>query len=200
MRRAGWPFDEATRRGGYPRTLSYLANADSFDAAAAQLVQQQLARIGVRIELRLVSFPTFLALTGRPGHVALGSAAWSADFLDPSDFFEPTLSTAAIQEEESQNASFFSSPELDALLARGRATTDERARSAIYRRAEEIVRDEAPWAIGYDFRYWQVSQPWLHGFAGGAQGMDVRRARIERATPALRPAPLVAPSVMPEAP
>lgn len=181
MRLAGHPFDPATGRGGWPEPIPYLVTADSFDTQVAEVVQQQLAKIGVRVELRVVGWPTFLALTGRPNTVAMGRAGWSADFLDASDFFEPTLGTDAIQEDESQNNAFFSDPELDALLARAHRSTDPAARRQMYRRAEEIVRDEAPWAIGYDYRFWQVSQPYLHGFHPGLlTPMDFRHAWIDR--------------------
>lgn len=180
MKNAGFAFDPSTGRGGYPGVVRHLSVSESFDVSAAQLISQQLARIGLRTELRVVSWPTYLAETGRPGRAQMGFGGWVADFPDASDFFEPLLSTAAIQDEESQNASFFSNAELDATLARAHREVDAEARRALYLRAEAIVRDEAPWAIGYASRDYRLAQPWLHGWrAGAVRADDVRDAWID---------------------
>ena len=94
----------------------------------------------------------------------IGAAGWTADFDDPSDFFEPLFSTKAIQDDNSQNYAFFSNAELDGEIDRGRRETDPAVRRAIYRRAEEIVRDEAPWAVAYGFRRYEVWQRYVRGY------------------------------------
>jgi ABC-type transport system substrate-binding protein len=164
MRRAGFAFDPSTGRGGYPFPIDYLVPVESNELQVAELFQQQLARVGIRIRLKALSWGACLALTGLRGRVRMGAAGWSADFDDPSDFFEPILSTAAIQAEASQNVSFFSDARLDALLARARREMDPAARKALYRSAELIVRDEAPWAIAYGYRYYDVWQPYVLGY------------------------------------
>ncbi len=164
MRLAGYPYDPKTKQGGYPEEIPYLALLDSYAGTAAEVHQQQLAKIGVKIRIQLVGWPTLLAKTSRRKTVPLGYAGWHADFPDPSTFFEPILSTKAIQEEESQNAAFFSNKELDALLEKARRSTDEAERLRLYRRAEEIVTEEAPWLIAYEYRYYELWQPYLHGY------------------------------------
>jgi len=164
MSSAGLAFDPATGRGGWPETIDYFAPADSFDLQFAEVVQQQLARIGLRIRLKAMSWPAYLARISRAGQARMGAAGWTADFDDPSDFFEPLFSSKAIQEEGSQNYAFFSSPELDALLDRGRTELDPVRRRAIYRRAEEIVRDQAPWAIAYGYRRYEQWQGYVRGY------------------------------------
>lgn len=164
MRNAGYPYDPATGRGGLPGVVRYVGNADGFDSAAAQVIQQQLARIGVRIEIQIMSWPRFLAMTARRGTAQMGYGGWSLDYPDASDFFEPILSSDSIQDEETQNYSFYSNPELDALLKRAHRELDPKARGAMYRRAEEIVRDDAPWAVGYGYRYYELVQPYVHDY------------------------------------
>jgi ABC-type oligopeptide transport system substrate-binding subunit len=95
----------------------------------------------------------------------MGIVGWSMDFPDPSDFFEPILASDAIQEEETQNFAFFSNPEFDKLLVMAHRELDPMRRSALYRRCEEIVRDQAPWAVGFAQRHLEVSQPYVHGYA-----------------------------------
>jgi ABC-type transport system substrate-binding protein len=98
------------------------------------------------------------------------------DFPDASDFFEPTLSSQAIQDEETQNRAFFVNAEFDALLTRAHRELDPIARAAMYRRCEEIVRDEAPWAIGFQARAFALVQPYVHDYAVDAKHTDDVRA------------------------
>src|SRR5262249_25497079 len=60
MQRAGYPYDPVTRKGGYPHEIDYLTVPESFEQQAGEVFQQQLARVGIRIRLRLVSHSTYL--------------------------------------------------------------------------------------------------------------------------------------------
>ncbi len=164
MRRAGYPFDPATGQGGYPEELTYIGLTDSYQTVVAQVMQQQLARIGIRFRIRALGWPAYLAETARRHRAALGNDGWSADFPDPSDFFEPILSTAAINDEDSQNRSFFSNPEFDELLRKARDERDWSKRMALYRQAEDIVYDQVPWVITGTYRYFELWQPYVRGY------------------------------------
>ena len=104
MRLAGYPYDPATDSGGYPHEIRYLAVPDSFAQGAAEIYQQQLAKIGIRHHGSSSSAfrPTWRALRRRRT-VAMAYSGWHADYADPSTFLEPNFATAAIQEEESMN-------------------------------------------------------------------------------------------------
>jgi ABC-type oligopeptide transport system substrate-binding subunit len=93
----------------------------------------------------------------------MGFVGWQADFPDPASFFEPTLSSRAIRDEGSQNYAFFRSEELDRLLDAARLEQDRDRRLAAYARAEEIVRDEAPWVPLYAARVYQLWHPHVRG-------------------------------------
>lgn len=164
MRLAGYPYDPKTGQGGYPHEIPYLAMLDSFAQTAGEVYQQQLAKIGIRIRIQVVGWPTFLARTGRRKTVPMGFSGWHADFPDPSTFFEPILATKAIQDEESQNAAFFSDKQLDDVLERGRRSTNDAERSSLYRTAEEIVAREAPWATTYTYSYFELWHPYVRGY------------------------------------
>jgi ABC-type transport system substrate-binding protein len=165
MAEAGYPYDPATGRGGYPKAIDYLTLPDTFEQASAEVYQQQLARVGIRIRLRLVSYATYLAEVSRRRTTPMGWCGWAADFPDPANFFEPNLSSAAIADEGSQNAAFFSSPALDAILARAHGERDRAARMRLYEQAERIVRDEAPWAPTYATRAFELWQPYVRGYS-----------------------------------
>jgi ABC-type dipeptide/oligopeptide/nickel transport system permease subunit/ABC-type transport system substrate-binding protein len=165
MARAGYAFDPATRHGGYPDEIDYLTLPDTFEQQSAEIYQQQLARIGIRIRLKLVSFATYLADASRRRTTAMGWCGWSADYPDPANFFEPNLSSEAIAEEASQNYAFFSNPGFDRLLREAHAESNHARRMTLYDEAEKIVRDEAPWAPTYVTRAFELWQPYLRGYA-----------------------------------
>jgi ABC-type transport system substrate-binding protein len=168
MRRAGYPYDPKTGEGGWPKTITYPIYKQGLYENTAQVLQQQLAKIGLRIEIKVVSYPTYLMMTKRRGTVALAPAGWQQDFPDPSDFFEPLFSTNAINDEDSNNGAFYSNPKLDELLVRGRRELDPAVRKKIYDEADGILCDEAPWAFEYQYRYFGVHQAYVKGLRWSA--------------------------------
>jgi ABC-type transport system substrate-binding protein len=164
LKLAGYEYDPKTGRGGYPEEIPYLAVIDSFSQQSAEIAQQQLAKIGIRIRIQIVGYPTYQARVSRRRTVPFSFAGWRADYPDPSTFLEPLLSSAAIQEEESQNWAFFSNRALDEILVRARRSTNTAERADLYRRAEQIAVDEAPWAVSYLYRFFELWHPYVHGY------------------------------------
>lgn len=164
MEQAGFPYDPSTQKGGYPHPIGYYCAAESMDVPVGELLQQQLSRIGIRLQIKSMAWPAYLAITSERGRAQMGSDGWTADFDDPSDFFDPLFSSRAITDRDSQNRAFFSNSELDRVLDEARNTTDPAVRKHLYHKAERIVRDEAPWAIMYGSRYYDVHQGYVRGY------------------------------------
>lgn len=164
MKKAGYPYDPVTGQGGWPHPIVYVAAKAGLLEYTSQILQQDLARIGIRIELKIVNWATYLAMTQRRNTVALSPTGWQADFLDPADFFEPIFSTASIADENSNNTAFYSNPKLDTLLDQARKETDQRARQRMYQEADHIVCDDAPWAFTYVVQRRIVYQPYVRNF------------------------------------
>jgi ABC-type transport system substrate-binding protein len=183
MRNAGYPYDPVTKKGGYPEPVRFVAPAEtSISDFIAPMVKEEVARIGIRVQMVQVSYPAALAEYSRRGRVQLGYGGWSMDYPDPGDFFEPTFSSDAISDEAAQNYAFYSNPELDVLLKKAHRELDGAARLAMYRRCEEIVRDDAPWAIGYHKRLFELVQPYVHNYVLDAKHTkDVRYVWIDSA-------------------
>ncbi len=113
----------------------------------AALIQADLARIGVRLQLRVSSVAAVLEAAGRRHAAALTLNGWAQDFPDPVDFAEPPFHSKGILEEGSFNQAFYSSHELDGLLDRASVEKDPAARLDLYRDAERRIVDAAPWAF-----------------------------------------------------
>jgi ABC-type transport system substrate-binding protein len=181
MRRAGYPFDAATGKGGWPKPITYPLYDQGLVVYTAQLLQQDLAKIGLRLELKLMSWPAFLAVQQRPGGAALSLGNWEMDYPDPSSLFDP-FTTAAIGTESTYNTSFYSNPRFDDLVRRARRTVDGRERAAVYRDANALLCDESPWAFAYAYHFYDIRQPYVRGFKRHpVWTMDVSRVWIDRA-------------------
>ena len=147
-----------------------------------QVVAQQLARIGIRLDMRVVNYPTFLALRGRRKQVAFGPGFWPQDFPDAGSFLEPLFHSKSINDEDSNNSSFYSNPRVDELVDRARHELDAERRKKIYGEAQEIICDEAPWAFTHYYRFYAQWHPYVRDYKPHPMATtDPTRAWLDRA-------------------
>lgn len=132
--------------------------------AYGELAQQDLAGIGIRVRLRQVAFPIWLAETSTRGRVQIFMGGWSADFPDASNFLDTLYHSRAIHDTSSENRAFYASPELDALLDRAHLERDPEARAALYREASRMLVEDAPWAYIFSQTTLEAWQPYVHGY------------------------------------
>ena len=158
---------EEMRLAGFPDGLSepvtLWVRGDS-EVRVAQLFQQDLKAIGIEINLKMVSFATYLKETGRPRVAQAAFTGWHQDFPDPSNFMDILFHSRSIHPENSENRSFYRNAELDAILDRARAEVDRQVRLSLYAEANAILAHDAPWAFLYypvDMFVWQ---PYVKGF------------------------------------
>ena len=97
----GYPFDvdgakklmaDAGLKDGFETTL-YAMNTDP-NPRIAQAIQQDLAAIGIKAEIKALAQPEVIAAGGNKDQSALtwsGGMGWIADFPDASDFYGPIL-------------------------------------------------------------------------------------------------------------
>ena len=155
----------------------------------AQIVQQQLARIGIRIHLRLVSYPAYLAIGQRIDGTQMTPWGNQVDYADPSALFDTGFSTAAINPDASNNVAFFSNARYDNLVSGARHEMDPVARKALYHEANDILCDQAPWVFTWAQRDFVMRQPYVRGFAmHPIWPLDVRGVWLDRADAELRKA------------
>ena len=156
MRLAGYP-------DGFPEPVVLWVRGEG-EARFAQLFQQDLKAIGIDIELKLVSFATYLKETGKPRVAQAAFTGWHQDFPDPSNFMDILFHSRSIHPENSENRSFYRNPKLDAILDRARPEVDRAVRMELYARANAILASDAPWVFLYypiDMFVWQ---PYVKNF------------------------------------
>jgi len=152
---AGYPNGK-----GLPTLLLQLGNSQR-TASIAEAVQAQWKEIGVNVELRQVDFPQHLSMV-RAGDLALWRTSWIGDYPDPENFL--ALFIHANIAPNGPNTTRIDRPDLDSLYAAAlspRLSFDER--SALYRRMERIVVEEAPWIFLYYHIVLRVVNPKVKG-------------------------------------
>jgi ABC-type transport system substrate-binding protein len=175
MKRAGYP-------NGYPGVIPYTVYKQGLNEYMAQILAQQLAKIGVHLELRIVNYPTFIALRGRRRGAAFGPGMWQQDYPEAGSFLEPLFHSRAISEEDSNSWSFYKNPRVDALIDAARAEPDDARRMKIYKDAQEIICDEAPWAFTHYYRWYVQHQPYVRDYRPHPISTnEVSRTWIDRA-------------------
>ena len=167
---APYPHDPAKARAllaeaGYPHgfDVDYLTTHDEETEKVAGSLQSDLAEVGVRVHITVTSLATWGAAISQPTGPAFSFASWIADYPDPTDFFDPRFHSRSIRPAQSTNDSFYNNPDLDALLDAARAELDPGRRDALYRRAERILYDDAPWIWDYHRMSIEVIQPYVRG-------------------------------------
>ena len=127
----------------------------------AESIQQDLTPLGIHATLKPVAWGPFLEAIRQPHTVQSYMQGWEADFPDPENFLGALLSRA---QWGSNNDSFYSNPQVEALLAEAEPVADMKKRYALYDQAEKIVVADAPWVFLYYPVTYIIRQPWVHDY------------------------------------
>jgi ABC-type transport system substrate-binding protein len=131
-------------------TELYAMNTDP-NPRIAQAIQQDLAEVGIRAQLKTLAQANVIAAGGDEKEAPMiwsGGMAWIADFPDPSDFYGPILGCAGAVP-GGWNWSWYCNKELDKKAAAADAITDPakaEERIAAWRDIFIKIMDDAPWA------------------------------------------------------
>ncbi len=127
-------------------------------------IQADLAEIGLRVNIETYEWNTFLGRVnpGLEGKADMAQMAWMTNDPDTLPFL--ALRTEAWPEHGGFNSGYYSNPEVDELLARARQSTDQDERAALYRKMQEIVYDDAPWAFVANWKQNAVASSKVEGF------------------------------------
>lgn len=131
---------------GYPNgfTSTLYTDTGDPDPQIAQALAQDLAAVGVTVDVKTELFGTFINRTRTPHAAPMSWIGWLQDYPDPSDFIEPTL-TCATAVQGGGNAAFYCNPQVDQLAADARGEPDQAKRLADYRTIQSMIVADAPW-------------------------------------------------------
>lgn len=159
---------EEMRLAGHPDGLRepitvWITGQDDTSRQYGELLQADLAKIGIDVRLRFVSFAVYLTESGKPNTVPAFFTGWNLDFPDPSNFLF-LFDQKSIHPEHSENRAFYRNPEVDRLLAEGKSERDRERRLSLYREANEIIAHDAPWAFLYYTLTMELWQPYVRNY------------------------------------
>ena len=130
-------------------------------ARLAQSIQQNLAEVGVRAEIVERDASSARAAV-RNGEADLFLTDWWADYPDPENFNYPLFHSR--NNGPGGNYAFLADPQVDAMILRARATTDEAENSRLAREIDARVFDLAPWIfLWFPVDVW-AAQPDVRGW------------------------------------
>ena len=108
-----------------------------------EMMQADLARVGIKTRILTYDWPTYLEKTAKGAH-SLAQFGWTGDNGDPDNFLY-LLNCASI--DGGQNLARWCHTSFDNLITKARVISDKNrsTRLQLYRDAQEIFREEAPW-------------------------------------------------------
>lgn len=133
---------EAGYPDGFETTIWTNENQQRMDIA--EIAQNQLSAIGVKAEVKVMEWGAYLDGTANGEH-DMFILGWVSVTGDPDYGLYPLFHSS--QFGDAGNRTFYSNPEVDALLDKARNSTDSNEREEAYMKVQQIVRDDAPWAF-----------------------------------------------------
>ena len=105
------------------------------------VIQANLAAVGVKAKIQTMEWGAYLKKYLDAPDMA--EMSWNPSIGDPDHMMYMLLSSDRFP--PAFNAGFYPERAVDELLRKGRTTVDEQERVPLYREAQRIVADEAPW-------------------------------------------------------
>ncbi len=188
-RLAGYPYDpqkarELLAQAGYPggRGLSPLAIWSSVKrddiVREHEQIKKWLRAVGIEAEVHyLANWPTFSRMLDE-GKLPIHLHAWYADVPDPDNFL-----TKLFHSRSSRNFFGYANAVVDDLLASARTAGDPQRRVELYRRAEQLILEDAPIVPVFHHTYERLFQPYVRSVEVNGLGdpyIPFRKIWLER--------------------
>ena len=165
--------DEATGRmqaidpaTGRRLSLTYtLGRATQTDREEAELVKSFYEKVGIDLELRFMTWTGFLQAVDE-GRLELFRMGWVGDYPDAENFLQ-LFHTRNLT--PGPNHSSYSNPEFDEVYDRAMEASARALPEAgeLWAKAQEIVREDAPWVFMYHPERYSLTGPRLSGYMPG---------------------------------
>lgn len=133
-------------RGRTAKAVLYTGN-DPVSKAAAELIQGNLKRIGIDVDIRVYTFSVQITKAGTRGEpFDMNVIGWFADYPDPYDFINILLYGKTISKANNVNTAYFDDPVFNRRMERAALTTGD-ARAAAYAALDRDLTRAAPFVV-----------------------------------------------------
>lgn len=142
----------------------------------AEVLQAQLAKIGIKVNIELADAPTFRRRWLQERQWDLVQVQWDAD-LDPDETIYPELHSG-----EAWNAGKWANPDFDKMVEGARSENDFKKRKKFYEEAVRLIVEDAPVAILLHLNEQKVFHKYVKGFQMIPAGLiDMHRVWLDKA-------------------
>jgi ABC-type transport system substrate-binding protein len=159
---AGYP-EGRDARTGRPLVLNYDFYAPPTPERKPEIdwVVRQFAKIDIQLEVRATDNNQFQDKV-RKGKYQVFWLGWNADYPDAENFLYLLTTTAGKTKYDGENTSNYANPEYDRLFDQMKALEDGPAKQKLIDEMVTLVRNDAPWTMGF-FPYASAAvQHWVH--------------------------------------
>ena len=108
----------------------------------AQLLQADLAKVGIKAEIRVIEWGELIR-RAKAGEHDLLFMGWAGDNGDPDNFLTPQFSCAAVK--SGTNFARYCNQDLDRLISAGKTTGEQGVRTKLYEQAQAQIQQQALW-------------------------------------------------------
>ena len=127
----------------------------------ALIMQATLAEVGINVNLNKVAYATMREMLDK-GDFDLAMGAWSPDYADPFMFMNYWFDSN--NQGLAGNRAFYVNKEVDGLVRQAASINDQAKRIELYKKAQDIVLEEAPYIYLYQKDYVLPMSKELKGF------------------------------------
>ncbi|NUL81263.1 MAG: peptide ABC transporter substrate-binding protein [Armatimonadetes bacterium] len=172
----GWPYDPERARklladAGYPNgqglpklTLTFREKTPDLRKVSEVAADMWKKNLNISVQLQEMEWGAFLEARNK-GTMAFYHLRWSADYIDPQNFLSLMLHT-----DTPENTLGYSNPEFDRICDMADKERDHDKRMSMYRQAERIAIDDAPWITTYYQRDIELIKPYVQGIRDSLMG------------------------------
>lgn len=166
---------EAGYPNGFKVILMHPTGRYLQDKQVAEAVQAYLSKVGITVELRTMDWPSFVAELRKPlsdktyNMVLLGWGPGVADahFALYGQFHSSQAPPSGLA------AAHYNNSEVNKLLELGMSETNESKRAEYYKKAIEIIWNDAPWIFLYTQKWFYASTARLQNFTINIDGEQI---------------------------
>jgi oligopeptide transport system substrate-binding protein len=163
--------DGIREKAGRKLEVEYLIVAGNTTVQrVAEVVASQLQEVGVRVNIKAMDAGPFLDAM-EAGRTQMFRLGWLPDYPDPDSFLYVLFHSRNAG--PAGNVSFYRNEEVDRLLDQAQKTVDGRERAGLYRQAEAILVEDAPWVFMFHYTQNILLKPYVQGRMINTMGRSV---------------------------